>query len=92
MPVVRSKITTQRQFLDISSIKATLYGAKKFWLMVIDDSTDYIWSFFLKKKNDLCAATIGLIKDLKAKNCLTVKYVRCDNAGENTKLEDELMT
>ena len=29
-----------------------------------------------------------LIKDLKSKHGINVKYIRCDDAGENTKLEE----
>ena len=49
----RSKVKGERLFIDISSIKSKSYSQSKFWLRVLDDHTDYAWSFFLKKKKDL---------------------------------------
>jgi hypothetical protein len=35
---------------------------------------------------------VPFIKDLKAKNNVTVKYICCDNAGENKALEEACLT
>ena len=43
----------------------------------------------MKKKGDLSTTVRELIKDLKAKMQKIVKYVRCDNAGENKSLEKD---
>jgi hypothetical protein len=34
-----------RLYMDISSIKTTSFGGAKFWLLVVDKKTDYLWSF-----------------------------------------------
>ena len=39
--------------MDISEIKAKSYGGAKYWLMVQDEFTGYIWSRFLKAKSEL---------------------------------------
>jgi len=83
--ITRSKIPGERLFIDISSIKSRNLGGSKFWLLIIDDATD----FFLKKKGDLSKTVRELINDLKAKIQKTVKYIRCDNAGENKSLEKD---
>jgi hypothetical protein len=57
-------------------------------LAVLDDCTDHVWSFFIKKKNYTVDKVLILINHLKANHDLTVKYVSCDNAGENIKLEE----
>ena len=54
---------------------------------MIDNATDYCWSFFLKKKLQTSAKVRELIKDLKSKLGITVKHIRCDNAGENKNLQ-----
>ena len=83
----RSDVPGERLFMDISSTRHLSMGGKRYWLLVIDDCTDYSWSFFLKHKSNLPDKMIELIKDLKEKHNYIVKYVRCDNAGENTKFE-----
>ena len=78
----------ERLFIDISSIKATSAGGAKFWLLVIDEATDMKWSFFLKAKSELKEKLIPFVKELKVKDGKIVKYVRLDNAGENTAFEE----
>ena len=75
----------------MSSIKAKSYGGAKFWLLVMDDATGFIWSFFLKYKSQVKDKMIELIKDLDKKQGYKVKYLRCDNAGENLKVEEECL-
>ena len=75
----RSSIPGERLFVDISSVKTESFGGSKFWLLVLDDASDYCWSYFLKKKSDLSLTVRGLIKDLKMKYKKRVKFIRCDN-------------
>ena len=49
----------------------------------MDDSSDYIWSFYLREKSDLVDIISGLVKNLKNKYNLQVHYLCYDNAGEN---------
>ena len=87
----RSKTPGERLAFDVSSIKAKSYGGAKFWLLVMDDATGFIWSFFLKYKSQVKDKMIELIKDLDKKQGYKVKYLRCDNAGENLKVEEECL-
>jgi hypothetical protein len=82
-----SKIPGERLFVDISSIKGESYGGAKFWALVVDDCTDFCWSFFMKSKSDLKGKVSTLIKELKSQSNIIVKYLRCDDAGENQALE-----
>ena len=45
------------------------------------------WSFFLKHKSQTSEMMMPFLKELKAKYMKMVKYICCDNAGENTTLE-----
>ena len=49
----------------------------------MEDSSDYVWIFFLKEKSNLGGIILGLIKDLKNKYNMQVQYLCCKNAGEN---------
>jgi hypothetical protein len=85
----RSTIPGERLFIDTSSVKAKSFGGSKFWLLVVDDCTDVAWSAFLNKKSDQVERITVLVKELEKKHKITVKYIRCDNAGENGSLEKE---
>ena len=85
----KSKTPGHRLYLDISSVKGESFGKKKFWLLVVDEATDNCWSFFLKQKSQTAKTIIEFIKNLKSKENIEVKNIRCDNAGENKKIEEK---
>jgi hypothetical protein len=80
---VQAERNAEGLFFDIGSIKAKSYGGSKFWLLVVDNKTDFAWSYFLKNKSDMPNKITGLIKQLKTKYKYEVKLLHCDNAGEN---------
>ena len=49
----------------------------------MDDSSDFIWSFVLKKKSILVDMMVGLIKNLKNKYNLQVEFLHFNNAWES---------
>ena len=55
------KILGERLFFDIISPSTPTFGSKQHWLLVVDNSSNFIWSFFLKKSN-LVDIIVGLIK------------------------------
>ena len=82
----------ERLYLDISSTKATSFGSAKFWLLIVDQHTDFCWSAFLQQKNHLADRVLGFIKSLKTNNNIEIENIRCDNAGENVALQKLLET
>lgn len=86
-PVKRATTPGGRLCIDISSPSTKSIGGKCHWLLVVDDCTDYAWSFFLKKKSETKDIMIALIKELKQTYGITVKSIRCDNSGENNALQ-----
>jgi hypothetical protein len=84
---VSSDVPGERLMINISSVKKKSYGGKMFWLLVLDNCTDKAWSFFLKHKDDQVEVVIEHIKELNSKYGKVVKYIRCDNAGENILFE-----
>ena len=43
----RSKKPGERLMFDVSSIKKKSFGGAKFWLLIMDDATGFIWSHFI---------------------------------------------
>ena len=78
-----------RLYIDISSFKHESMGAKRHWLIVVDEFSDGNHSFFLKRKNDQIELLPVWMKELKAKYGIHIKYVRLDNSGENRSLQRE---
>ena len=70
-------------FFDVSLPRTVSLGGNKHWLLVLDDFSDYCWSFFLKKKDDLGFIMLNFMKNLKSKHKIEIKKYRCGNAGEN---------
>lgn len=55
----------------------------------MDEATNMKWSFFLQSKNQQVPVLQGFIKTLKELG-RPVKFIRCDNAGENESLKKQL--
>ena len=60
----RSKTPEERLTFDVSSIKARRYGCAKYWLLVMDNATGFIWSYSLKFKSQVKDKMVELIKHL----------------------------
>ena len=71
--------------MDISGVRTVSYGGAKFWLLLLDEYSDFVWSFFLHTKDELGDTVISWINDLS--KVFTVKTIKCDNAGENKDLQ-----
>ena len=85
---VGSQIPGERLYLDISSIKEKSFGGAKFWVLIVDDYTDFCWSLFLKSKSELKSKMMDLLTDLKIAS-IDVKIIRCNNASENKVFYEE---
>ena len=79
----------ERMYLDISSIKDESLGGRRHWAMLVDEATRCKHSFFLKKKSDQVEMVSSWLKGIKDKYKIHVKFIRCDNAGENKRLEEK---
>ena len=80
-----------RVYMDISSIKYPSAGGSKFWVIFLDDCSDFVFGTYMKKKSDLAVEGIKLINQMKNNFGVTIKRIRCDNAGENKSLEKEII-
>jgi hypothetical protein len=80
----------ERLHIDISLVKTTSYGGSKFWLLIVDEKSNYCWTHFLTQKSDVARLTVSFVKNLAATGKV-VKYIRCNNAGENTSFEQLCM-
>lgn len=69
--------------MDISNANGESSVDSQYWLLVIDEATEFQWSFFLSAKKQTKNKIPELVTDLKASNNVAVKNSRCDNAGEN---------
>jgi hypothetical protein len=83
-----SNLPGERLYVDISSIKERSFCGAKFWALIVDDYTDFCWSFVMKNKSDLKTRIKTLLTDLKIANWI-VKFIRCDDAGENMTMKND---
>ena len=75
----------ERIMIDISSVQEVSRGGNKFWLLIMDEFTGYCWSIVLRNKSELSKTMLHWIKNFNKEHKTKVKYIRCDNAGENHK-------
>lgn len=82
----------ERMMIDISTVRGQKQSKWKlkgncFWLLIIDEATSMKWSYFLPKKDDQVKTMINFIKAMRVRKPGSVKYIQCNNAGENKALE-----
>jgi hypothetical protein len=55
----------------------------KFWLLIQENFTSYLWSYFIKAKSDLPDTMLDWLKLVQKEINLNGKSIRLDNSGEN---------
>ena len=63
-------------YLDISSMRKPSMGGRQVWVMLVDKTTKYKKTFFLKKKKEQVKPIIDWIRALKARYGIQVKIIR----------------
>jgi hypothetical protein len=89
-PMFLAKEKGDRIMFDISSVNALSQGGNQFWLLIMDDYTNYCWSFFLPHKDDLPQVMLQWLRQVTSKYKIKVQCFRCDNAGENKSFQSFL--
>jgi hypothetical protein len=79
----------ERLFVDFSGPYSTTVGGNNYWLLDNDDYSCKSWCLFAKRKSDIAELVKPLLTELKGAN-KPVKFLQCDNAGENTKQLQDL--
>ena len=75
--------------IDISHMKYPSIGSKRYCLRVVDLFENIKLSYFICKISETSSKVIGLIWHLKATKNMTVKIIRCKNAGGNKSLQQD---
>ena len=81
----------ERLCLDTSSIRYRNAGGAKYWLLIVDEFSNYKISKFMNRKSHLAVTCLEIIRELETRTGKKVKYIRCDNAGENISLDRSLL-
>jgi hypothetical protein len=83
----KSIVAGERLGFDISYLRNPSFGSSKYWLLIVDEFSGMKWSLFLKRKSDVVNSIVEFVKKLKAGNPEMVKFLRCDNSGENESVQ-----
>jgi hypothetical protein len=80
----------ERIYTDIASIRPTngMTVSKPHWCIKVDECTQLKFSSFHAHKDDMVKPSCEMFHKW-SQGGNTVKYVRCDNAGENRTLQTE---
>jgi hypothetical protein len=84
----KAKTCGERIYTDIASVKPKdgLVPSKPHWCIKVDEMTQMKFSTFYKHKDDMVEPSCELFHKW-GNDGKIVKYIRCDNAGENRTLE-----
>jgi hypothetical protein len=73
----------ERIMVDISSVKVPSAGGNKYWLLVMDEYSGYLWSYFFRYRDDLTVTMTVFVKMFPRTFDRNILRCRCDNVGEN---------
>jgi hypothetical protein len=71
--------------IDISKLTHPSLANNKFWLIAVDDHTDYTWSYFIKQKTDTSVVLLRFVREMEDRGS-PIRHIRCYNAEENCSL------
>jgi hypothetical protein len=80
----------ERLLIDISWIKTESIAKNRYWLLIMDEYTNFLWSYCMKTKDEQVPIIIKHIRMLQNEPKVKVKYIRCDNSGENHDIQNYL--
>jgi hypothetical protein len=66
---------------DFSSVIDLSQGGNQYWLLIMDDYTNYCWSFFLPHRDDLPPIMMQRMRQVTSQYKIKAKCFKCDNAG-----------
>jgi hypothetical protein len=84
-------LKAERLMIDLSWIKVEKIAKNQYWLLVMDEYTNFLCSFFLEHKDDQIQIVIKLIKSLQNETNVKVKYICFEDSGEDHQDEWENM-
>ena len=64
-------------------------GKQKYWLLCVDEYTGFKERFFLHTQNEQVEVQVDWFNELESKYIINVRYICCDNAGEQQQLMRE---
>jgi hypothetical protein len=80
----------ERLMIDISWIKAECIAKNRYWLLIMGEYTNFLCSYFMKTKDKQVSIIIKHIRMLQNEPKIKVKYLQCDNSGENYDIQNYL--
>src|SRR5687767_10992465 len=90
VPKVNDHVKSTRpgvsMFLDLCSVKEDRKKTLKYWRIMVDEATGLKSTKFVPTKDAMVEPTLKELQRLKHDN-KNIKFIRCDNGGENEKLE-----
>jgi hypothetical protein len=72
----------ERIMFDISSVKVPSMDGNQFWLFVMDEYSNYLWSYFFSHRIDLTVTITAFVKMLTHAFDKKIARFRCDNTWE----------
>jgi hypothetical protein len=77
--------------IDISWIRTATFADNRYRLLVMDEYTNFLRYFCMKTNNETKHHVINLFLDLQKDKNIKVKFIRCDNSGENKDIQQGII-
>jgi hypothetical protein len=73
----------ERLLIDQSLIKPAIFAHNRYGLLIMDEYTHFLWSYFVKSKYEQVQVIITHLIHITNDEKVKVEFIRCDNSAEN---------
>jgi transposase InsO family protein len=80
----------ERILIDLSWIKTASFAHNRYWLLILDEYTHFLWSYFLKSKNEQVQVIVKHLIHITNEEKVKVAFIRRDISGENHDLQNQI--
>jgi hypothetical protein len=87
LSINKATCKVDRVSIDITLVQSVSLAGAKFWLMIKDDFTDYVLSFFVNNKMDIPEKVMNWMHQIQKDTAITVNNIRCDKSSKNKALQ-----
>jgi hypothetical protein len=75
----------------ISWVETATFADNRYWLLIMDEYTHYLWYYFLKSKDESKHKLLSLILDLQKDKDIKFQCIPCGSSGENRDIQQAII-
>jgi hypothetical protein len=81
----------ERLIINVLWIRTAILADNRYWMLIMDKNSIFLWSYFMKTKDETKHHAVSLILDSQKHKNIKVKFIFCNNSGEIREIQQEII-